>query len=112
MLLAIWSELFGIPDLGVTDNFLALGGHSLLATQIVARVRERLHVDASVRTLFRNATVAEFATALVKLERKPGQLDRIAQLIVRVDGMSADELRQASVARERHADDSALVNGD
>ncbi|MBV9879669.1 MAG: amino acid adenylation domain-containing protein, partial [Gemmatirosa sp.] len=112
VLTKIWGELLGAPDLGVTDNFLARGGHSLLATQIVSRVRETLHLEVPVRVLFQAPTVADFARALTALERKPGQVERIAQLVQRIDGMSADELRQAAAAREGRARQTATVHGD
>ncbi len=36
-LATIWSDVLGIPRVGVMDNFFDLGGHSLSATQVVAR---------------------------------------------------------------------------
>jgi hypothetical protein len=109
VLVRIWSELLGAPELGVTDNFFALGGHSLLATQIVSRVRETLQVEVQVRTLFQHPTVAGMANALSAEERKPGQVDRVAQLVLRIDAMSADELRRS--AAEREARQTVTANG-
>jgi amino acid adenylation domain-containing protein len=37
----VWSELLGVPHVGVRDNFLDLGGHSLLIMQAVARLEAR-----------------------------------------------------------------------
>jgi hypothetical protein len=108
VLARIWSELLGADALGVMDNFFARGGHSLLATQIVSRVRETLHGDVPVRTLFERPTVAELAGALAALERKPGQTERIAQLVLRVEAMSADELRQGAGADR----ETVTVHGD
>jgi non-ribosomal peptide synthase protein (TIGR01720 family) len=109
VLARIWGELLGTSDLGVTDNFFALGGHSLLATQIVSRVRETLQVDIPVRVLFQHPTVADLATALAAQERKPGHVERVAQLVLRIEGMSAEELRQS--AAERAARQTVTANG-
>src|SRR6185436_3736504 len=38
-LAALWSELLGIPEIGVESHFFNLGGHSLLAMRMVSRVR-------------------------------------------------------------------------
>ena len=111
VLARMWGDLLGVNDLGVTDNFLARGGHSLLATQIVSRVRETFQVEVPVRVLFQGPTVAELAVAVTGLERKPGQVARIAELIQRVDGMSADELRQSAAARDARARQTAMANG-
>jgi non-ribosomal peptide synthase protein (TIGR01720 family) len=109
VLAKIWGELLGASDLGVTDNFFALGGHSLLATQIVSRVRETLQVDVPVRVLFQHPTVAGLATALAAEERKPGHVERVAQLVLRIEGMSADELRRS--AAERAARQTVTAHG-
>ena len=109
VLARIWGELLGTSDPGVTDTFFALGGHSLLATQIVSRVRETLQVDIPVRVLFQHPTVADLATALTAQERKAGHVERVAQLVLRIEGMSAEELRQS--AAERAARQTVTANG-
>jgi hypothetical protein len=111
VLARIWGELLGASALGVTDNFFARGGHSLLATQIVSRVRETFHAELPVRVLFQGPTVAEMAAALTAMERKPGQTERIAQMVLRIEGMSADELRQSAAAREAKARQTVTANG-
>jgi len=99
VLARIWGELLGTSDLGVTENFFALGGHSLLATQIVSRVRETLQEDIPVRLLFQHPTVADLATALAAQERKPGHVERVAQLVLKIEGMSAEELSRSAAER-------------
>ncbi|MEP6733140.1 MAG: amino acid adenylation domain-containing protein [bacterium] len=96
---SLWSDILGAERVGVTDNFFMLGGYSLVATQIVSRVRATLQLDVPVRVLFANPTVAAFAAALTKRERKPGELERIARVVQRVHAMSLDELRHAGAAR-------------
>jgi amino acid adenylation domain-containing protein len=60
----IWMEVLGVERVGVTDNFFELGGHSLLATRIIARMRERLQVEISLRSLFSSPTIAALASEL------------------------------------------------
>ena len=38
-LVAIWREVLGLEQVGVTDNFFELGGDSILSLQIIARAR-------------------------------------------------------------------------
>lgn len=99
VLARIWSEVLGTERVGIHDDFFRLGGYSLVATQIVSRVRSTLKTDAPVRLLFQHPTVAGLATALAARDRKPGQLERVAQVVQRVQSMSLDELRSAKAAR-------------
>jgi hypothetical protein len=110
VLARVWGELLGDAAIGVTDNFFTLGGHSLLATQIVSRVRETLQVDVPVRALFDGPTVAELARAVTAAERKPGQVERVAQLVRRIEEMSAQQLRQSAAAMA--ARPTVTVHGD
>jgi amino acid adenylation domain-containing protein len=69
----IWSDLLGIKQIGVKDNFFALGGHSLLATRVIARISEVFRIDMSLRTLFELPTV-EGLSALIEAVSGDAQL--------------------------------------
>jgi non-ribosomal peptide synthetase component F len=99
VLASIWSEVLGVERVGVDDNFFALGGYSLVATQIVSRVRSTLQIEMPVRLLFQQPTVRTLAVALAARERRAGQLERVAQVVRRVQTMSLDDLRRAESAR-------------
>ncbi|HKP74666.1 MAG TPA: condensation domain-containing protein, partial [Longimicrobiaceae bacterium] len=60
----IWSEVLGVERVGVRDDFFSLGGHSLLATQIVARVRQSMHAEVPLGTIFAMPTIEELARQL------------------------------------------------
>jgi amino acid adenylation domain-containing protein len=60
----VWQGVLGIERVGVEDNFFTLGGHSLLAARVVTQVRKRCAVDISVRALFEQPVLREFAAAV------------------------------------------------
>lgn len=61
----IWSEVLGIPDIGVDDDFFDLGGHSLLAFRLIARIREQLDVQLRPSILFQAKSIAGLAAQMV-----------------------------------------------
>jgi acyl transferase domain-containing protein len=60
-IVSIWQDLLGIEPIGIHDDFFQLGGHSLLGTQVLARIRELLKVNLSLRDIFEAVTPAELA---------------------------------------------------
>ncbi|MBD2234788.1 non-ribosomal peptide synthetase [Phormidium tenue] len=66
-LVEIWVQLLG-QQVGIDDNFFELGGHSLLATQVVSRVRDRLHIELPLRSIFETPTIAELAQQINTLQ--------------------------------------------
>ncbi len=92
VLIDMWQGLLGIDQVGIKDNFFELGGHSLLATQFISRVRDTFKVELPLRQLFDAGTVGELTDFIVAAEAEPGQIERIAQVMVLVESMSADEV--------------------
>ena len=89
LVLAIWREVLGRDDLGMTDDFFETGGHSLVATRVMTRLRERAGVTLPLRVLFEHPTAEALAAAL-RTERARGAAP-----------VPAGTLRRAS--RERRA---------
>lgn len=63
ILSGIWSQAFGIPQIGIHDNFFELGGDSVLAIQIVAAAHAA-GLQLQPRQLFAQPTIARLAESL------------------------------------------------
>ena len=69
----IWAQVLGLEKVGIHDNFFDLGGHSLLITQLLAKVRDTFKVNLSLRSLFKDPTVANIAKKIaIAQQAKPG----------------------------------------
>jgi amino acid adenylation domain-containing protein len=87
----MYSQLLGIEQVGIFDNFFDLGGHSLLATQLNSRLCEVFQLDMPLRTIFELPTVAGLAEAMTRQERHAGELERIAQHLDMLNQLSEEE---------------------
>lgn len=61
---ALWCELLGLDEVGVTDDFFLLGGHSLLVARLVERVERELGVRVPITEIFVEPTVARIAATV------------------------------------------------
>lgn len=61
----VWSELLGVRQVGVNDDFFDLGGNSLVGVRLFAAVRKQFQVSLPLSTLFEAPTIAELASILV-----------------------------------------------
>ena len=65
--------VLGVAEVGPDDSFFELGGDSLRATQVVSRLRDELHVELPLRTLFISPTVRELAVRVQETLDQPRQ---------------------------------------
>jgi len=63
-LAGIWAEVLRLERVGVQDRFADLGGDSILAMQIVARIREDLQADVTLRDFGDTPTVRSMARVI------------------------------------------------
>ncbi|MFL1391710.1 amino acid adenylation domain-containing protein [Pseudomonas tritici] len=90
---AIWAEVLEVERVGMNDNFFELGGHSLLATQVVVRLREQLHAEFDVKSIFTTPTLADFSAhvAARQTNNSPVQ-DALAKSLEALKRLSAEDL--------------------
>lgn len=67
ILVQIWRDLLKVEQISIDDNFFDLGGHSLLTTQLLAKIRETLQIDISLRSLLEAPTVASLAQNIARV---------------------------------------------
>jgi len=90
----LWSELLGIDQIGVNDNFFDLGGHSLLAMQLLSRIRDRFQLELSVRSLFTDQfTVSLLAMVILQKQIQGADRQNVTTLLKRIGDLSDDEIR-------------------
>ena len=61
---AIWKDVLGIDECGITDGFFDRGGHSLMATRLASRIAQTFGVELPLATLFDRSTIAEQSAIL------------------------------------------------
>ncbi|WP_256701518.1 non-ribosomal peptide synthetase, partial [Paenibacillus sp. P3E] len=65
-LLGIWTEVLGVNDISVEDNFFEIGGHSLNATHISTRISKYFNIHISVSEVMKNPTIKALAVIITQ----------------------------------------------
>ena len=64
LLARIWSELLGLRQIGVNDDFFQLGGHSLHAVRLFVAIRKNYGLSLPLSTLFERPSIGPLAALL------------------------------------------------
>ncbi|HTK08293.1 MAG TPA: amino acid adenylation domain-containing protein [Ktedonobacteraceae bacterium] len=63
VLTTVWSQVLGVEQVGIHDNFFAMGGDSILSIQVVRRAKQAgLHITP--RHIFQYQSIAQLATVV------------------------------------------------
>jgi amino acid adenylation domain-containing protein len=98
MLAKIWSEVLGIDQIGVHDDFFDLGGHSLAATRIVAQVIRAFEVNVPMKALFDAPSIAEMAGIITVNQISALNDSEVSEMLRRLEEISEGEARQLIAA--------------
>jgi amino acid adenylation domain-containing protein len=106
----IWTEVLGLGQIGVHDNFFDLGGDSLTATRVVSQVIKTFQLDLPVKSLFDSPTVAEMAIVVAQNQAKKLGEEELARLLSELESITEDEAQRLR-AKESFAGREQLVSG-
>jgi amino acid adenylation domain-containing protein len=91
----LWSEVLGVHEIGVHDNFFALGGHSLLITKMLARVRQALGIEVPLRRVYEAPTIAELAEIVSSALIDAEEHEELELLLSELERRPDDEVSEA-----------------
>lgn len=94
---AVWTELLGVANVGIHDNFFDLGGHSLLAVQLLSHLRQAVGVELPLDVVYSgNLTVADLAQA-IEIHADP---PRYASILAEIEELTDEEVKALLAAEE------------
>jgi acyl carrier protein len=88
----IWQEVLGIERVGIHDDLFELGGNSLVALQLLNRLRENLHVELPLRSLFDIPSVAGMSAMVEQVHGSQGDETRTSPPIPPKKSKAIDKL--------------------
>ena len=97
---AVWSEVLGVEEIGLHDNFFDLGGHSLLVVQAHHRLQENLGLAIPLLAHFQYTTVHSLAEYLGQGGADEPSFE---------EGQARAESRRAAMGRHRRLRQSGRV---
>ena len=81
MLSELWCEILGFEKISIEDSFFVIGGHSLLATRLLAKIRNSIQVDITLKEFFLHSTIKALAQIVEEKLLNTLNLDDISRLI-------------------------------
>jgi amino acid adenylation domain-containing protein/FkbM family methyltransferase len=97
----VWTEILGIQEIAVEDNFFDLGGHSLRAMQLITRLRRRFQVELSLREFLSSPRVASLAIIIAQKRAQQLQSEEVMRILEELErtgesGSPSSETRESN----------------
>jgi amino acid adenylation domain-containing protein len=70
----IWSQILGIEQIGIHDDFIALGGDSLMAMQVISRLRRAFQIQLPLARFLETRTIAKLTKVIEQVKASDAQL--------------------------------------
>ena len=90
----IWTEVLGLEEVGIYDNFFDLGGQSLAATRVVSRVLKRFQLEIPLQSLLQSPTIAEMAAVIAEQQAKKIDKPELERILAELESISEEKARQ------------------
>ena len=97
----IWSEVLGLDEVGIHDNFFDVGGNSLLAANIISRVITNFRVELPLQFLFEAPTVAAMSVVITQNKAKTAKQEGVERMLAELEAMSDEEAHESSLMTVR-----------
>jgi len=88
---AIYSDILGVPKIGVTHSFVELGGDSLKAIRVLSRIAQEIGVEVKLQDLFPRGTVRAIA-AVVAAQQPSATPAALSGVVPAIAPPTAEEL--------------------
>jgi len=95
VLVELCVEVIGMDEIGIHDDFSELGCDSLLAAQITAKINSTFRLKRPLNSLFETPDIKQLSQYVIAHEANPGQSDKIAEMFLKVENMSPEEVTEA-----------------
>jgi amino acid adenylation domain-containing protein len=93
---AIWSDILGVPKIGVTHSFVELGGDSLKAIRALSRIAQQSGLEVKLQELFPRGTVREIAAVIAARQASSTsvrQSEAASAIVLAIEPATAEELQ-------------------
>jgi acyl carrier protein len=99
----LWSEMLGLDQVGIHDDFFELGGNSLVATRIISRVLQAFQLELPIKAVFDAPTVAEMALLVEQNRTELPDEEVVTGLLNEIEAMTEDEAESSQPRADKGA---------